>query len=159
MTPAELGRAYHVPNPDSEEEPMPSVAQVRRWLTLTALPIGVGAASNWLVVHVHLFAAFHVSQRSVAAELTQLGVFGITSGLAFLASHHILKGSYAGTGSHVLGSASLELKPVLAQGIKRADPAPPVVVHVHNTAASPAVVADAPAPAAPAAAVPPPPAA
>ena len=73
---------------------MPSLTQIRQYLTLTVLPVLAGAAANWLVVHVHFLAAFHITSQSVAGELTQLGVFGITAGLAFLASHHILKGSY-----------------------------------------------------------------
>jgi len=73
---------------------MPSLAVVKQYLTLTVLPVLAGAASTWLMVHVHFLAAFHATQSSVAGELTQLGTFGVGAGLAWLASHHILKGTY-----------------------------------------------------------------
>lgn len=73
---------------------MPSLEQVRQYLTLTVLPVLVGAVSNWLVIHLHFLAAFHISQGSVAGALTQLGVFAIGAVVAILGSHHILKGVY-----------------------------------------------------------------
>lgn len=74
---------------------MPSLAVVKQYLTLTVLPVLAGALSNWLIVHLHFLAAFHLTASSVAGELTQLGVFGVSAGLAWLASHHILSGHYA----------------------------------------------------------------
>jgi hypothetical protein len=73
---------------------MPTASQVRQYLTLTVLPVLAGAAADWLVIHVHFLAAFHITAKSVAGELIQLGVFGIAAGIGWLASHHILKGTY-----------------------------------------------------------------
>jgi hypothetical protein len=115
-------------------EALPTITQIRHYLTLTVLPVLAGAASNWLVVHLHFLAAFHVSSASVAGELTQLGVFGISAGLAFLASHHVLKGTYVAP----LGALLPYAEPLVAQ-IGHVEPHPPVIVNVHP---APALVAE-----------------
>lgn len=74
---------------------MPSLEVVKQYLVATVLPVLTGSAATWLVVHLHFLAAFHLAASSVAGELTQLGVWGITAGFAWLASHHILKGTYS----------------------------------------------------------------
>lgn len=73
---------------------MPTVNQIRTYLAQTILPVLAGAASNWLIIHVHLLATFHIGASSVASAITQLGVFVIGAALAWLTGHHILKGSY-----------------------------------------------------------------
>lgn len=73
---------------------LPSLEQIKQFLVLAVLPVIAGSAATWLVVHLHFLAAFHLTASSVAGELTQLGVWGITAGLSWLASHNILKGLY-----------------------------------------------------------------
>ena len=73
---------------------MPTASQIKQYLSLTLLPVLAAAAANWLIVHLHFLAEFHVTASSVAGEISQLGVFGITAALAWLASHHVLKGTY-----------------------------------------------------------------
>jgi hypothetical protein len=74
---------------------MPTLTQVKQFLSLTVVPVLAGALANWLMVHLHFLAAFHLTASSVAGELTQLGVFGVGAGLTWLASHNILKAVYA----------------------------------------------------------------
>lgn len=73
---------------------LPSLEQVKQYIVLSVLPVLSASAATYLVVHLHFLAAFHISQTSVAGELTQLGTWGITAGLTWLASHNILKGVY-----------------------------------------------------------------
>lgn len=73
---------------------MPTVPQIKQYLCLTVVPVLAGGLANWLIIHLHFLAAFHLTQSSVAGELTQLGVFGVGAGLTYLASHNILKGLY-----------------------------------------------------------------
>jgi hypothetical protein len=74
---------------------MPSAEQVKQFLSLTVIPVVAGALANWLIVHLHFLASFHITAGSVAGELTQLGVFGVSTLIAFLASHNILKAAYS----------------------------------------------------------------
>lgn len=76
---------------------MPTADQIRQYLTLYVLPVLAGAAANWLVVHLHFLAAFHITKTSAAGAIAQLGVFGLGVALAWLTSHHILKGTYKPT--------------------------------------------------------------
>jgi hypothetical protein len=73
---------------------MPTAEQLRQFLVLTVLPVVAGATANWLVIHVHLLASFHITATAVGSVVSQLGVFGITAAITFLASHHILSGHY-----------------------------------------------------------------
>jgi hypothetical protein len=73
---------------------MPSWTQIRQFLCLTVVPVLAGAAANWLMVHLHFLAAFHLTASSVGGELTQLGVFGVTLGITWLSTHNILGGFY-----------------------------------------------------------------
>lgn len=70
---------------------MPSPSQLKQYLSLTVIPVLAGGLANWLMVHLHFLAAFHITAESLAGELTQLGVFGIGAGLTYLAGHNILK--------------------------------------------------------------------
>lgn len=85
---------------------MPSLATVKQYLSVTVVPVLAGALANWLIVHLHFLAAFHLTTSSVAGELTQLGVFGVGAGLAWLGSHHILAGHYAPTQEAIAAPAS-----------------------------------------------------
>lgn len=74
---------------------MPTLSQIKQYLSLTVIPVLAGALANWLVVHLHFLASFHITASGAAGVISQLGVFAVSAGLAFLASHHILKGTYA----------------------------------------------------------------
>jgi hypothetical protein len=73
---------------------MPTAEQIKQFLAGVVLPPLAGAAATWLFIHVHFLALFHITRASVAGELVQLGVWGITTGLGWLTSHNILKGKY-----------------------------------------------------------------
>lgn len=73
---------------------MPTTEQIKQYLTLVLLPLVAGVLSNWLLVHVHLLAAFHLTAGPLAQAIAQLGSLGVGAALAFLAAHHILKGTY-----------------------------------------------------------------
>lgn len=83
---------------------MPTSEQLRQFLVLTIVPVVAGAVANWLVIHVHLLASFHITATAVGSTLSQLGVFGITAVIAFLTSHHILSGHYAPAAKAKAGS-------------------------------------------------------
>lgn len=74
---------------------MPTAEQVKQFLAVVVVPPIAGALATWLIVHVHFLALFHITAASVAGELTQLGVWGVSTLIAFLASHNILKGVYS----------------------------------------------------------------
>lgn len=51
-----------------------------------------GALATWLVVHVHLFATFHVGTSDIANAIAQGIVFGVTAIGTYLIQHKILTG-------------------------------------------------------------------
>ena len=73
---------------------MPNSEQIRQFLVSTVLPPLVGVAATWLVANVHVLNLFHITEASIAGELTQLGTFAVTAGIAWLTTHHILQGHY-----------------------------------------------------------------
>lgn len=102
---------------------MPTTEQIKQYLTLVLLPLVAGVLSNWLLVHVHLLAAFHLTAGPLAQAIAQLGSLGVGAALAFLAAHHILKGTYLPTPvvppTNVSGSVAdlvEPLKPLFATG-------------------------------------------
>lgn len=72
---------------------MPSASQIKQFLLGTIVPPLVGVAATW-IVGTHVLALFPISQSEIAYEITQIVTFGLTTGFAWLTSHHILKGSY-----------------------------------------------------------------
>lgn len=83
---------------------LPTPEQIKQFFVLTILPVLSGSAATWLVVHLHFLAAFHLAVSSVAGELTQFGVWGITAALSWLASHNILKAVYSPAAKAKVGS-------------------------------------------------------
>lgn len=73
---------------------MPSLEVIKQYLAAVVIPVLAGAAANWLIVHAHFLAAFHVTAGSVAGVLSQLGVFAVTAALGWLSAHHILSGHW-----------------------------------------------------------------
>jgi hypothetical protein len=73
---------------------MPSAEQLKHFLVTAVLPVISGVVATWVTVHLHFLALFHVTHDLVASAVVQLGVFGISAALAWLASHHILKLTY-----------------------------------------------------------------
>lgn len=91
---------------------MPSVEQIRQFLVGQVLPLVVGIATTWLTIHVHLLATFHIGAGTVASDLTQLGVWGVSAGLTWLGIHHILSGNYSPEAKAWLPVGTQPLKPL-----------------------------------------------
>lgn len=68
--------------------------QLKQFFVNVVLPIVTSVLTTWLFATVHIFNLFHISEGTVAAELTQLGVFAVTALITFLTGHHILTGKY-----------------------------------------------------------------
>lgn len=73
---------------------MISVEQIKQFAATVVIPPLAGALSTWLFTSVHFLSLFHVTADQTAKALVELAVFGVTAGLAWLASHHILLGNY-----------------------------------------------------------------
>jgi len=76
---------------------LPTTEQIRQFLTGVVLPPLVGALVTYLFANTHILNLFNISEASAAGELTQLGAWAITTAIAWLTTHHILMGHYAGT--------------------------------------------------------------
>jgi hypothetical protein len=80
--------------------------------------IASGIAATWLTVHVHVLTVFHLTQSSIAGELTQAAIFGISTGVtwlghsAWLKGHHILLANQA-------PAASINIAPARASTATR----------------------------------------
>lgn len=73
---------------------MPSVEKIRQFFATVVIPPVVGALSTWVFTSVHFLSIFHITADQTAKAFTELAVFGVSAGLAWLASHHILLGRY-----------------------------------------------------------------
>jgi hypothetical protein len=73
---------------------MPTAEQIRQFLVGTILPPLAGVVTTWIVANVHVLNLFHITEASIAGELTQLGTFAVSAAIAWLTTHHILKGHY-----------------------------------------------------------------
>jgi hypothetical protein len=74
---------------------MPTVAQLRTFIVGTIIPPIAGALGTWLA-STQVFGVFHITANAAVAEITQIAVFGVVTGLTWLTNHHILKASSAG---------------------------------------------------------------
>lgn len=72
---------------------MPTASEIKQFLVGTILPPIAGVAATW-IVGTHVLALFAISHDQLAYEITQILTFGVTTGVAWLTSHHILTGSY-----------------------------------------------------------------
>jgi hypothetical protein len=72
---------------------MPSTSQIKQYLVLYIVP-GISATLATWLVGAHVLDIFHFSNSQVVYGVTQVLVWGITMGVGFLTSHHILKGTY-----------------------------------------------------------------
>lgn len=74
---------------------MPSAETIKQFFATVVIPPLAGALSTWIFTSVHFLSIFHISANQTAKAVTELAVFGVTAGLAWLTSHHVLKGTYA----------------------------------------------------------------
>lgn len=72
---------------------MPTVEQIKQFLASTVIPFVTSSLVTWLA-STEVLALLHISTGSAAQAISGALVFGVTYGLAWLASHHILKGHY-----------------------------------------------------------------
>lgn len=72
---------------------MPNASTIKQILTSYVVPPLAGALATW-VTSTQVLGVFHITRNTAAAAITQALVFGVISGLAWLSSHHILKGTY-----------------------------------------------------------------
>jgi hypothetical protein len=49
-------------------------------------------AATWLVVHVHLFATFHVTSSALATSISSAVIWGVTAVGTYLVQHKIISG-------------------------------------------------------------------
>ncbi len=75
---------------------MPTAEQLRQFIVGTIIPPIAGALATWLA-STQVFAVFHITANAAAAEITQVLVFGVVTGIAYLVNHHILSGHYTST--------------------------------------------------------------
>ena len=66
---------------------------IKQFLISTVIPPIAGALATWLA-STQVFAIFHLTQSVAAAEITEGLVFLVVTGIAWLATHHILLGHY-----------------------------------------------------------------
>jgi hypothetical protein len=73
---------------------MPSAETIKQYLATTVIPVLSGAVANWVVLHLHFLAGFHIGAGSVAAAVSQVLIFGVGAGLGWLSLHHIFAGHW-----------------------------------------------------------------
>lgn len=73
---------------------MPSAESIRQFLIGVVLPVVTATVAAWIVATVHILNVFGVTEGQVAAELTQLGTWGVTALITALHAHHYLLGRY-----------------------------------------------------------------
>jgi hypothetical protein len=56
------------------------------------IAVASGVIANWLVVHLHLLATFHINGSTVAGVISQVAVFGITALVVWLGHQKWLDG-------------------------------------------------------------------
>lgn len=66
---------------------------IRQFLVGVVIPPIAGALATWLT-STQVFAIFHITASAAAAEITQVLVFGVVTGLTWLTQHHVLSGHY-----------------------------------------------------------------
>ena len=73
---------------------MPTSETLRQFITGTIIPPIAGALATWLT-GTQVFSVFHVTASAATTEITQVLVFGVVTGLAWLTQHNILKATYS----------------------------------------------------------------
>jgi hypothetical protein len=73
---------------------LPTVDQIKTFIVGTIIPPIAGALATWLI-GTHVLAIFNISSSEIAYEVTQIGTFGVVTGLTWLTNHHILLASSA----------------------------------------------------------------
>ena len=75
---------------------MPTSETLRQFITGTIIPPIAGALATWLT-GTQVFSIFHVTASAATTEITQVLVFGVVTGLAWLTQHNVLKSAYSPT--------------------------------------------------------------
>lgn len=72
---------------------MPTQEQITQFLATTIVPLVTGALVTWLS-STKVLALFNLTATSAAKVIGAVLVFGVSAGIAYLSSHHILAGHY-----------------------------------------------------------------
>ncbi len=67
---------------------------IQQFLVAKIVPTVAAAITTWLFATSHVFNLFGVNEGQVVAVVVQALTFGVTYALAWLTTHHILKGHY-----------------------------------------------------------------
>jgi hypothetical protein len=78
-------------DPTSDESSLPPMNKVIAFVG-PYIAVASGAIADWLLVHVHLLATFHLSHDSTANAIAQLLIFGVVTLVTYAGQHHWLKG-------------------------------------------------------------------
>jgi hypothetical protein len=78
-------------DPTSDESLLPPLNKIVAFAG-PYIAIASGAIADWLLVHVHLLATFHLGHDTTANAVAQLLVFGIVTLVTYAGQHHWLKG-------------------------------------------------------------------
>ena len=76
---------------------MPNAAQIKAFIVGHVIPVIAGALATWLTSS-QVLNIFHFTNNQVAAAISQVLVFAVTTVLAAFTSHHILLAGRAGGG-------------------------------------------------------------
>lgn len=72
---------------------MPTAEQLRQFVVTVLVPPIAGALATWLV-GTEVLSIFGITANAAAAEITQVLVFGVVTGFAWLGTHNVLSGHY-----------------------------------------------------------------
>lgn len=75
---------------------------VKQFIVGTIIPPIAGALATWLA-STQVFSVFHITANAASAAIVQVLVFGVVTGIAWLTSHHILKGTYSPAAKAAVG--------------------------------------------------------
>lgn len=79
------------------------------------IAIASGAVSTWLLVHVHLFSLFHVTQTQVGSAITQILVFGVTTLVTWLGHQKWLKGHQVQIQADAIRGLAVQVQQIMTQ--------------------------------------------
>lgn len=70
-----------------------SAETIKQFIVGTVIPPIAGILATW-ITSTQVLSIFHITQSAAAAEITQVLVFGVVTGLTWLTQHHVLAGHY-----------------------------------------------------------------
>lgn len=95
---------------------MPTAEQVKQFLSIVVIPPLAGALSTWIFTSLHFLSIFHITADQTAKVITEVAVFGVSAGLAWLASHNILKGIYSPGAKASVATRPLKPAAIFSEG-------------------------------------------